>query len=469
LTKFNLKNIFSDIKFWIILFGILRLYGITNPPIEVAHNWRQTTVCMAARNFYTTDPNIFYPRVDIAGEKSGITGMEFPIFNYLIYVFSLVFGYDHWYGRLINLLISSIGVFFFYKLLLKYFEKKIAFNAAIILLASFWFAYSRKIMPDTFASSLVIISLYYGTNYLEGRNPISNLILYFIFGLFGVLSKLPVVYIWFLYSIWIFSGGNYLRKAIFIGASSVIAGITFFWYYIWVPYLVDEFGLWYFFMGKNLSQGFNESIKYLPEILNHFYETAIRYVGFSMLLFGLITSIIKKDKIIWITFLISLIFFSLIIFKSGKTFAFHSYYVLPFVPVMALVASYGMSQIKNSTLVKIILFAICIEGVLNQWNDFVIKPNEKEIIRLESSLDSISNQDDLIVINSGEYPTPMYFANRKGWVCDNSKLFDKNYISHLKNHGCKYIVILKKSFGSDIRLNYNVLIDNEYFKVYELK
>jgi len=469
LTKANLNIILNDIRFWIILFGILRLYGITNPPLEVAHNWRQTTVCMAARNFYEADLNIFYPRIDIAGEKSGITGMEFPIFNYLIYVFSLVFGYDHWYGRLINLLISSIGILFFYKLLLKYFEKNVAFNASIILLASFWFAYSRKIMPDTFASSLIIISLYYGTNYLEGKKSILNLLLYFVFGLFGVLSKLPVVYIWILYSIWIFGGGNYIRKLIFIGVSSVIAGITYYWYYIWVPYLVDEFGFWHFFMGKNFNQGFNESIKYLPEILNHFYETAIRYVGFSMLLFGLIISIIKKDKIIWITFLISLLSFSLIIFKSGKTFAFHSYYVLPFIPIMALVASYGISKIKNSTLVKVLLFAICIEGILNQWNDFVIKPNEREIIRLESSLDSISNKDDLIVINSGEYPTPMYFAHRKGWVCDNSKLLDKKYISDLKNNGCKYIVILKKSFGSDTRLNYNILIDNEYYKVYDLK
>lgn len=88
---------FNDIRFWIFVFFVLRMAGIMQPPLEVAHNWRQTTVTMVARNFYETDAGIWLPRVDMAGEKSGITGMEFPLFNYLIYLFSLVFGYDHWY------------------------------------------------------------------------------------------------------------------------------------------------------------------------------------------------------------------------------------------------------------------------------------------------------------------------------------------------------------------------------------
>jgi hypothetical protein len=101
----NLKALVLNYKVWVIAFFILRLYHITNPPLEVAHNWRQTTVTMAARNFLEVDPNILLPRIDIAGEKTGITAMEFPILNYLIYLLSLIFGYAHWYGRLINLVI----------------------------------------------------------------------------------------------------------------------------------------------------------------------------------------------------------------------------------------------------------------------------------------------------------------------------------------------------------------------------
>ena len=106
----TIKIYFRDIRFWIILFFFIRLIGITNPPLEIGHNWRQTTVTMVSRNFLETDNNIFYPRIDIAGNKTGITGMEFPLFNYLTYLVSEIFGYQHWYGRLINLIISSLGL-----------------------------------------------------------------------------------------------------------------------------------------------------------------------------------------------------------------------------------------------------------------------------------------------------------------------------------------------------------------------
>jgi len=463
------KAIFSDIRFWIIVFALFRLYGITNPPLEVAHNWRQTTVDMVARNFYETDANIFYPRIDIAGDKSGITGMEFPIFNYLIYLLSLIFGYEHWYGRLINLVVSSTGIYFFYRIIFKYFKPAIAFNAAFILIVSFWFAYSRKIMPDTFASSLVLISLFYGSNYLDKKSSFRNLALYFIFGLLGILSKLPVAYIWIVYVIWFFNSEiKTSGKLIFTLASIPIIAVVSYWYFIWVPYLIEEFGFWHFFMGDSLEKGITDTITYLPRILNHFYESALRYVAFIFLFIGLGYGIVRKQKLILAIFFLSLLAFTFIIFKSGNTFAFHSYYVLPFIPVMALMAAYGLNQIKNKKVIVVLLFVIGVEGLLNQWNDFRIKPKEKALVALENDFNKISEAGDLIVINSGYHPTPMYFTHRKGWLTSNKNLSDSVYMDDLINRGCKYALILKQSFGSDVDLNQSVIVNNEYYKIYRL-
>jgi 4-amino-4-deoxy-L-arabinose transferase-like glycosyltransferase len=469
-TNFFNKSIFKDIRFWILFFAIIRLYGITNPPLEIAHNWRQTTVTMAARNFSEVDANILYPRIDIAGDKTGITGMEAPIFNYLIYLFSLIFGYDHWYGRLINLVVSSIGVFYFYKLILKYFKQKTAFNAAFILIVSFWFAYSRKIMPDTFASSLAIISIYFGSNYLDRKANLKNLLLYFFFGLTGILSKLPIGYIWIIFAIWFFNGKIRINKKIAFTIATILMFIpVYLWYFVWVPHLVEEYGFWHFFMGKSLKTGLEETITYIGRTLNHFYETAIRYLAFAFLITGLIFVIIKKHKILAWVFILSLFAFSIIILKSGRTFAFHSYYVLPFIPVMALMAAYGLEQIKNKKLIIIILFLISVEGLLNQWNDFYIKPNEKMLINLENDFDKISNPDDLIVINSGYYPTPMYFTHRKGWVTSNENFSNPSFTNNLKQHGCKFILILKKSFGSNINLNKEIIFENDFYKIYKME
>jgi 4-amino-4-deoxy-L-arabinose transferase-like glycosyltransferase len=123
----------GDIRFWILLFFVLRLYGITNPPLEIGHNWRQTLTNMIARNFLEMDNNIFYPRIDMDGNKTGIIASEFPLYNYLIYLFAKIFGYAHWYGRLINLIFSSIGTFYFYKILKKFFTHELAFYSSLIV------------------------------------------------------------------------------------------------------------------------------------------------------------------------------------------------------------------------------------------------------------------------------------------------------------------------------------------------
>ena len=469
-SKLFSRSIFKDIRFWIFLFAILRFYGITNPPLEVAHNWRQSTVCMAARNFYEIDADIFHPRIDFAEEKTGITGMEFPILNYLIYILSLIFGYDHWYGRLINLVVSSVGVFYFYKLIRKYFNPEIAFNAGIILLVSFWLSYSRKIMPDTFATSLVLMSIYYGTNYLDKKASLQNILLYVLFGSLGVLSKLPVGYIWIVFAILIVKQGIKLSSKVkFVIASIIIFLPVFYWYFIWVPHLVEEYGFWHFFMGKSLQTGFSETMTYLPRVLNHFYETAIRYVALIFLLIGLVFGFIKKQKLLLAIFFLSLLTFTTIILKSGKTFAFHSYYIIPFIPVMALIAANGLQQIRNKKLIIIFLILIGIEGVLNQWNDFYIKPNNKALLTLEEEFNKISSPEDLIVINSGDYPTPMYFTHRKGWITYNKNLTDSTYMAEIKNKGCKYALILKKSFGNNMDLEEEVILENEHYKIYKIQ
>ena len=158
----SIKLWVNDIRFWILLLFVLRLYGIWFPPLEVEHNWRQTTVTMVARNFLEIDSNILFPRVDMPGKLTGITGMEFPLLNYIIFIFAKIFGYQHWYGRLIVLIVSSFGTWYFYLLIKSIFDEKMAFIGGFLLLFSLWFAYSRKIMPDTFASSLGLISVYYG-------------------------------------------------------------------------------------------------------------------------------------------------------------------------------------------------------------------------------------------------------------------------------------------------------------------
>lgn len=465
------KKIFSDIRFYLILFFIVRMYGITHPPLEAAHHWRQSLVAMVSRNFLEENNNIFYPRVDIAGEKSGITGMEFPLLNYLIYIMSLLFGYTHWYGRLINLIVSSFGLFFYYKLIKNYYNKDIAFNATLILCVSVWFQFSRKIMPDTFSMSLVMVSVYFATNYFDhNKNRFLNLIFCFVLLTAGILSKISSAYLLVIFSFFILSKSyTYTHKIVFILTISVSILIAYVWYFYWVPYLMNYYGYRCFFMGKDFHTGLMEIISGFRSTLRMFYDVPLKYIGFAAFLSGLYFSFRENAKRIYITWAVCFLAFSVFIIKSGNLFFIHTYYIIPFVPVMAWVAGYGIERMKQKKIALILLSGIVIEGISNQQHDFRIPEYNKNLLNIESHLDLISGRKDKILINSGDCPTPMYFAHRKGWISFNNNILNKNYIHDLKLNGLKYIVILKKTFGSDIKLlDYKKVFENNLYTIYKI-
>lgn len=465
----QLKKYAGDIRFWILLFFIVRLYGIWFPPLEVTHNWRQTTVTMVARNFLETDANILYPRIDIAGELSGITGMEFPLLNYLCYLLSLVFGYQHWYGRIIVLLVSSLGIFSFYKLAERVAGRHVAFNASIVLLFSIWYTFSRKIMPDTFSISLMLFSMRRALEFIDSGKH-RDLLLYGLYFMLGILSKLPSAYIIGLLIIPMAGKTCSWETRILLCTAGIPAlAATVFWYFQWVPYINRTYGFVHFFMGKGMGEGASELWSHMGETLSRFYDTAIKYIGFACFAFGLYTTFRLRNKLLLAIFWIGFMFFIPIMLKGGFTFYHHSYYIVPFVPVMALISGYGIAQIRNPRYAAILLIAIGTEGFFNHLDDFFMKEQNLAVTRLEPVLDSLGNRSDLIAINSGEFPTPMYFAHRRGWVAHREQLENRSYTDSLTHLGLKYIVVMKRTFGSDFLLNYPELYNSKDFRIYSTR
>jgi hypothetical protein len=446
---------------------LIRLVGITNPPLEAGHNWRQTTVTMVARNFSEVDANILYPRVDFAGEKTGITGMEFPIFNYIIYGVNEFFGYQHWYGRLINLIFSSLGIYFFFLLVRRYWNEEVAFWSALILTFSVWFVFSRKIMPDTFSMTFLLGGLYYASNYLRDKGSITHLIIASLLVTIGVLSKLPSGYLLSMLPLIVISQKPQIKKTVFLMIGMTLALLpSLWWYFIWVPHLVKTYDFWHFFMGKSITQGINEIVEHLPLTLSRFYDSALKFIGFGLFVLGLLIAIKRSNK--QILFVLSMAFFTflIIIFKAGFTFAHHSYYIIPFVPAMALLAGYFLSQIKQQYLRISLMLIVAIECIGNNIQDFRIPSRLESAQNLEAQLDELGDQEELIFINSEEVPTPMYFAHRKGWIGYNGNIENQQYTDSLIALGLSKIVILHEGFGASTKLDLPVLYDSEGFTIY---
>ena len=442
INTFNIKNYYTRIEFWIVLFFLIRLVGITNLPLEVGHNWRQITGLMVARNYLEVDANIAYPRVDDNCGQTGIIGMEFPSMNYIYFLIAKVFGYTHWYGRLINLLFSSLGVLFFYKLLcVSGIKERIAFFSTIFLSASIWFSFSRKMMPDTYCISLMFIALYYGVRYVqEGKLP--HIITYTLLCSLAILSKIPAgLYLIILLPFVVSKKYVFRQRFLLSLVTALPLALTYVWYFIWNPQLSKEFGTWYN-SGKSIKAGFLEISYNLGETFDNFYFDAFSgYIVFALFVIGLILMFVKKEKpLIW-AFVLPFVVFVGYIFKSGFYFYHQNYYIIPFVPVMALVAGYALSCIKKRWLMLTVLVLGVIEGIGNQQHDFFIKDSEKYKAGIEQIMDSVSQTNDLIVVNGNGNPQLMYLSHRKGWTCFDEQLYDTQYLTTLIESHCKYIVI----------------------------
>lgn len=445
---------------------LVRLVGITNPPLETGHNWRQTTVTMVARNFYEVDAHPFYPRVDFAGDKTGITGMEFPLLNYSIYLTSKVFGYQHWYGRLINLLISSFGLFFFFLILKRLFNEKLAYASTVILLFSIWFTFSRKIMPDTFSMSFVLGSLYFCISFFDDKRN-GHIFWYGLLLLLGVLAKIPSGYL-LVATIPFLGMRNYSvsQKLLFVGVSIVALIPAAIWYFYWVPHLTSEFGFSHFFMGKSFLEGITELMGDVPEFLAKFYEDALGYVGFGQFAIGAVFAMKRKQRKLLFILASCFACYSVLIAKAGYTFSHQNYYMVPLAPVMALAAGYLVSLMPKWAY-AVLLLTVVTEVSLNGIHDFEIRAKYAEVAELERELDHLGvKRADLIAINSHPNPTPMYFSHRKGWLATNQELQNTEFVQDLKSRGLVYVVVLKKVFGSNTDLPFNKVGSFDGFDIY---
>ncbi len=436
----------KSIKFWILFFLVLRLYGINNAPLERGHDWRQCLTAMMTRNFYENGPDMLYPKVDNGGRhESGIIASEFPIYNLICYGLCVPFGYQHWIMRLINLLLASLAIWLFYLILKSYYPQRVAFIAAFILNVSIWFGFSRKIMPDTFSISLMITAFYFLMLYLK-RSKAVYLILYGIFCASSILAKLPAVYALSLLALpLIHRPFGITKKISLLMVTGIALAIAYWWYFLWGQFLLRTYGYQLYFP-QSFADGYKLLIPHKEKALEQFYFSAFQsFVAFLMFGLGLYCLIKQRKVHTLVLFLLSFMVFALFIVKTGDVFALHSYYIIPFVPVMALIAGIGLAYLP-SLYQGMVLAIIALESLGNQHHDFFIKESEKFKMELEDEINQWIPQDEKIAMAGSTGPQYLYFSHRKGWGISTEQCLDTAYMRELKLRNYKYLVLVKREF-----------------------
>ena len=140
-------------------FFLLQTPLLFSPPNH-SHTWRQCDTAAIARNFLEENNNIFLPRIDQRGSTDGVTGMEFPLYSYTVYIFYEIFGFDHRLGKAASLLFALLGLFFMWKLAHRLggmvYANVVAFSLA---LSNIYFGYATKVLPEMMALCLHIMAL----------------------------------------------------------------------------------------------------------------------------------------------------------------------------------------------------------------------------------------------------------------------------------------------------------------------
>ncbi|MFN5846488.1 MAG: ArnT family glycosyltransferase [Flavobacteriia bacterium] len=458
MKRWNLRSIETAV----IGFFLIRLYGIWFPPIETWHSWRQTLTGMMARNMYEKGFDFLHPMIDMGGSRTGIIGSEFPFYQSLIAMMSEIAGYQHWYGRLISLLTATVASWCFFYIIKRIFSERTAWFATLLFMSSLWFSFSRKTMPDTFAVSLVLIGVYFAMKYSDGKRFI-NLVFAGIVVALGGLCKIPAVYLMgMILPVVLNRSVDSSIKRNLICVLAVAGLIVGWWYFYWVPSLVETYRFELFFP-KGIVEGINEIRPLWADFLQKFYFGGLRsYIALLPLLFGVIWLFKKKNILLSSGFAVLTAVFVLFAIKTGTVFPTHNYYILPFVPVMAVLAALGL-EFFGPRWSLILLVLVCIEGIGNQISDFRLKKEVSYRLDLENQLDSILPKNEKIVIFTGANPEYMYWYHRKGWSIDPGDEKDPHIIRDIRENGGKYFVVDKHA--EDIS-GFQLLAETRDCKVY---
>lgn len=327
-------------------------------------------------------------------------------------------------------------------------------------------------MPDTFSVSLVIIGVYFTLLYID-KKKILHLIIAGILILLGGLSKIPALLVAVPLAGLIFDKQLLQKtKYLLILCFSIVSIPIFLWYFYWVPYLVEKFNYWQYYMGTSLISGISELTLNLKGTAEKFYFDALKYSGFILFLWGVFILFRKKASskkqtyLQWIL-LVEILVFALFMAKAGRNFWVHSYYIIPFVPIMSLVAGFGLSTIKSKKIATILLLFVIAEGIGNQQHDFRIEESQQERVNYEQWADSFSDKNSLFIINGGDNPKDIYFTHRKGWSISPSQSNDLLFIDSLSNCGAKYLWIHKNE-NPLLKHEINIVFENKSVVVFKL-
>ena len=459
-----------DVRVWIGVLFMVRLYHLDLAPVDI-HSYRQGLTLGTAKCFLEVDWNIFRPRTILCDSRPGFEVMEFPLLNYTIFLLWKVFGEANWVFRLLGIAVASLGLWHFYKIALRFMLPKGALASAVLFGTSICFMYARKAMPDVFSLSLVLTGISIGWDYLE-KGRWWRLPLFAFFAGAGLLSKIPSAAAMVLLVVPFFDRRILLSRKVWFALFGALAvGAMSAWYFVWIPWAEQaHHHSWFFHLP--LRQAWYELwIKASRYTEDRFVPDALQSRGaYVFLVLGIFFVFFRKNYALLATWLLYSALFLVFMLQVGIVFCSHEYYVIPYLPMMALLAGFGLQQtLKHNGVFLAVLLALAVEAVWWKRGDFFPGAPEAPYTRLRAIVDQVVPAGAKVLAAGKSEPDPamLYNSGRLGWS-ERRRALDTTWLNGEATVGLHYAIFYKTYLPVDT-LPYPVLYEDSDFKIFKIK
>lgn len=355
--------------FWPLLLGLnLALHApfFRLPPASV-HVWRQCNTMAVARNFSEEGMNILRPRVDRRGASDGITGMQFPAYEWLVAGSYQLFGFHEPLARIINWLLSLAGIGAFYHL-----ARQVSGSAWVGAVAAWSLSWSPEIyyhslnaLPDILALTASIAGLYWFGRWHEQRRP-GLLVLSLLAVTLAGLTKLQYLLVGLPIAGFVLR--DLLRRRLAkaelaqLALYALVAVAVPLAWYAYALRLIQTSGLTDFGLELRPATSLTAGLTIIKRnLLSDWPELLLGYGALGLLLAGLWrlarTARIRHHP--WfgpgLAWGVGLAAYYLI---ELRQMAGHTYYMLPLLPVLLLLAAWGAAGLRWAPRARPLLLAL---------------------------------------------------------------------------------------------------------------
>ncbi|WBO84207.1 ArnT family glycosyltransferase [Hymenobacter yonginensis] len=453
--------------FWPLLIGLnflLHAPFFSQPPVGL-HTWRQSNTMAVIRNFYEEDMNIMRPRVDRRNESDGVTGMQFPSYEWTVAAVCKAVGFHEGVARVVNWLIFAGGVIFCYHLFRRITQS--VWMAAVAAWCLSWspelFYHCISALPDVLALSASLGGLWLFLRWWDTRHSLSfwgSLLLTTLAG----ATKLQFLLIGFPIAGLVvqallsrqFDWRRSLLPLFFFAVVSV--GLPLAWY-AYSLRLIETSGLADFGLEVRPADDLRTGLGILlfniksdwPEMLLGYGSAVMVLVGAGqMRLAGVRRSPWMWPALLWVGGVAVYYVFELRQMKD------HGYYMLPLLPLFVWAAAKGSEVLRRNVrwhwLLALILFSQPVWAgvrVMKYWlrgpRDV---PSEMYYPQSRALLENAVPNDALCLVGPDESGCKQfYFVHKKGFGLESSERLSwptttgEPYVADCIARGAQYLYL----------------------------